>query len=83
MQALPPFSFFEFALAGIPLLAGTMAIIILFGQQLLPESSGRSLPSDFSKHARTLLEQYGLSNGLFRMRVKETSPLVRAENGHD
>jgi di/tricarboxylate transporter len=53
-----------------------MAIIILFGQKLLPESSGRSLPSDFSKHARTLLEQYGLSNGLFRMRVKETSPLV-------
>jgi di/tricarboxylate transporter len=71
-----PFSFFEFALAGIPLVAGTMAIIILFGQKLLPESSGRSLPSDFSKHARTLLEQYGLSNGLFRMRVKETSPLV-------
>ena len=73
---LPPFGFFEFALVGIPLLAGTMAIIILFGQQLLPESSGRSLPSDFSKHARTLLEQYGLSTGLFRMRVKETSPLV-------
>lgn len=73
---LRPFGFFEFALVGVPLLMGTMAIIILWGKQLLPESSGRSLPSDFSKHARTLLEQYGLSNGLFRMRVKETSPLV-------
>ena len=73
---LPGFQFFEFALAGIPLLAGTMAIIILFGQRLLPESSGRSLPSDFSRHARTLVEQYGLSNGLFRMRVKATSPLA-------
>ena len=80
---LPPFGFFEFALVGIPLLAGTMAIIILFGQQLLPESSGRSLPSDFSKHARTLLEQYGLSTGLFRMRVQRDVTACRAENGHD
>ncbi|HVY41559.1 MAG TPA: SLC13 family permease [Hyphomicrobiaceae bacterium] len=78
---LPPFEFFEFALAGVPLLAGTMAIIILFGQRLLPERSGRSLPSDFSKHARTLLEQYGLSDGLFRMRVKDTSPLVGQATG--
>lgn len=73
---LRPFGFFEFALAGIPLLAGTMAIIIIFGQHLLPKTGARSLPADFSRHARTLLEQYGLSNGLFRMRVKDTSPLV-------
>jgi di/tricarboxylate transporter len=73
---LRPFGFFEFALAGIPLLAGTMAIIIIFGERLLPKTGGRSLPADFSRHARTLLEQYGLSSGLFRMRVKETSPLV-------
>jgi di/tricarboxylate transporter len=73
------FHFFEFALVGIPLLAGTIAIITLFGERLLPQSSGRSLPSDFSKHARTLIEQYGLSNGLFRLRVKESSQLVGQE----
>jgi di/tricarboxylate transporter len=73
------FHFFEFALVGIPLLAGTMTIIILFGERLLPQSSGRSLPSDFSTHARTLIEQYGLSNGLFRLRVKESSRLVGQE----
>lgn len=70
------FSFFEFAIAGIPLLAGTMAIIILFGQKLLPETAGASMPADFSKHARTLVEQYGLSGGLFRTRIKESSQLV-------
>lgn len=75
---LPRFGFFEFALAGIPLLAGTMAIIILFGQRLLPETAGKSMPSDFSKHARTLVEQYGLTNGLFQMRVKDSSQLVGA-----
>jgi di/tricarboxylate transporter len=78
---LRPFGFFEFALAGIPLLAGTMAIIVLFGQRLLPERGGRSIPSDFSSHARTLVEQYGLSNGLFQMRVRATSLLIGKEPG--
>lgn len=76
---LPAFGFFEFALAGVPLVAGTMAIIVLFGERLLPQSSGRTLPADFSKHARTLVEQYGLSNGLFRLRLKSTSPLIGRE----
>ena len=49
---LPPFGFFSFAIAGIPLVAGTILIVVLFGQRLLPERSGRSLPSDLSRHAR-------------------------------
>ncbi len=73
---LRAFGFFEFALVGIPLLLGTMAIVILFGQWLLPERNGQSLPSDLSKHANTLIEQYALNNGLFRVRVREASPLV-------
>ena len=71
-----PFSFFEFTIVGIPLLIGVMAIVVLFGQRLLPERGGPSMPADFSRHARTLVEQYGLSTGLFRMRVRESSSLV-------
>jgi di/tricarboxylate transporter len=52
--------FFDFALLGIPLLAGTIAIIVLFGERLLPYRAPRSMPADFSSHARTLLHQYGL-----------------------
>jgi di/tricarboxylate transporter len=70
------FGYFEFALAGIPLLLGTMAIIVLFGQRLLPERSGRSMPSDLSRHARTLIEQYRLDDGLFKLRVRPGSPFV-------
>lgn len=73
---LGSFGFFEFAIVGIPLLAGTIAIIVLFGKQLLPERSGPAIPSDFSKHAQTLVEQYGLSDGLFQMRVRETCPYI-------
>ncbi len=68
------FGFFSFTLVGVPLLIGTVAIIILFGQKLLPESSGPSMPLDFSRHARTLVEQYGLTDGVFRMRLRRTSP---------
>jgi di/tricarboxylate transporter len=73
---LERFGFFEFTLVGVPLLCGTMAIIILFGEKLLPESSGRSVPADFSRHARTLVEQYRLSDGMFQMRVRQSSPLI-------
>lgn len=76
------FGFFEFALAGVPLLLGTVAIIMLFGKRLLPERSGQSLPSDLSTHARTLVEQYRFWPGSTRMRVREDSPWIgrRAED---
>ena len=73
------FGFFEFALAGIPLLAGTMAIIILFGQRLLPERNGATMPADFSRHAKTLVEQYGLASGVYQMRVRASSPYIGME----
>ncbi|KQV66331.1 SLC13 family permease [Rhizobium sp. Root1220] len=74
------FGFFEFALVGVPLLAGTMAIIVLFGKQLLPERNGATMPADFSQHAKTLVEQYGLANGIYQMRVRASSPFVGASS---
>ena len=70
------FGFFEFALVGVPLLAGTMAIIILFGKRLLPERNGATMPADFSRHAKTLVEQYGLASGIYQMRVRASSPFI-------
>lgn len=72
------FGFFEFALVGVPLLAGAMVIIVLFGQRLLPERNGATMPADFSRHARTLVEQYGLASGVYQMRVRASSPYVGA-----
>ena len=56
------FGYFEFALVGVPLLIGTIAIVVLFGERLLPQRSPRVLPPDFSDHARTLVEQYELEH---------------------
>ena len=75
---LPAFGYFEFALVGVPLLVGTMAIVVLFGERLLPHRSGRTIPPDLSKHARTLVEQYKLDDGLFQLRVRPRSPYVGA-----
>jgi di/tricarboxylate transporter len=72
------FGFFDFTIVGVPLLIGTLAIIVLFGQRLLPERGGPSMPMDFSRHARTLVEQYGLADGAFRLRVRQTSPYADA-----
>lgn len=41
-----------FALPGVPLLLGTLAIVLLFGHRLLPQRTARAVPADFSEHAR-------------------------------
>jgi di/tricarboxylate transporter len=75
---MAPFGFFSFAVAGVPLIIGTIAVVVFFGQRLLPERSGRSLPPDLSRHARTLVEQYRLEDGLFQLRIRARSPFVGA-----
>lgn len=55
-----PFAFFEFALAGLPALAGTVAIILLLGDRLLPERTPSAIPSDLSVRVQLLRSQYQL-----------------------
>jgi di/tricarboxylate transporter len=73
--------FFEWALLGVPQLAGTIAITVLLGAWLLPERRSRSLPADLSAHAQTLVEQYRLENGLHHLRVRSSSPLIGTARG--
>jgi di/tricarboxylate transporter len=70
------FGYFEFALVGIPMLIGSIAIVVLFGERLLPTRAARTIPADLSQHARTLVEQYRLEDGAFHLRVRGNSPLV-------
>lgn len=70
------FGYFEFALVGVPLLAGAMLIAVFLGARLLPVRESRALPPDLSSHARTLVEQFRLDDGVHQLRVREGSPLV-------
>jgi di/tricarboxylate transporter len=56
------FGFFEFALAGVPLLLGAIAIVVLFGERLIPERKPETIPTDLSQHGQALVDQYGLSD---------------------
>jgi di/tricarboxylate transporter len=52
------FGFFEFALTGIPLLVGTVVIVIVGGRRLLPHRSPLSLPPDLTGLESQLQQQY-------------------------
>jgi len=78
-----PFGFLEFALVGVPLVAGTVAIVLVFGGRLLPERRSDQLPPDLSGLARTLVRDYSLDN-VVHLRVSEASELVgRPRSGWD
>jgi di/tricarboxylate transporter len=52
--------YLEFAFVGLPLVIGTMAIVILFGEHVLPKRRARAISRDFSDHADTLAAHYGI-----------------------
>ena len=68
--------FFEWAIVGVPLFAGAMVIILIFGPHLLPKRRSGSLPVDLSGHAHTLVEQYGIKDGMHHLRVRASSPYI-------
>jgi di/tricarboxylate transporter len=70
------FGFFEFALVGIPLVIGTVLIMWLFGQGLLPSRTPHSMPRDLSEHAHVLLDHYLLPDSSTRLKVLPRSSLI-------
>lgn len=57
------FGYFEFALAGLPLVIGTLAIIVLFGAKLLPNRTPASAPVDLERLASILRADYEIDAG--------------------
>ena len=80
------FGFFEFGAVGVPLVAGTILIIALFGDRLVPERRAAVMSTDLSQHAQTLREQYALSvdadsllgphSGVSEVVIPPRSPLI-------
>ncbi len=58
------FGFFEFARAGIFLVAGTVLAAIVFAR-LIPTSRDASITKDFGNHLDTLLDHYEIDQGFF------------------
>jgi di/tricarboxylate transporter len=52
------FGFFEFALAGVPLLIGTVAVVLTLAPRLLPHRNPASMPRDLTQLDDTLRRHY-------------------------
>jgi di/tricarboxylate transporter len=70
------FPFFAFAVVGVPLVIGTIAISVFLGPRLLPAARPAHPPADLARHAHTLDVHYALTDGFYRLRVRELSPLL-------
>ena len=70
------FPFFSFALVGIPLLVGTVALCVLLGPRLLPRRTPEHTAPDLGALAETLEGQYQLTDGFYRLRVRSRSDLI-------
>lgn len=80
------FSYFSFALVGVPLLVGVVGITAVIGPRVLPNRNGRNMPSDFSSLASTLARDYQLSDraddlftreeGVVEVLIPPRSPLI-------
>ncbi|MEV6273582.1 SLC13 family permease [Kribbella sp. NPDC051936] len=71
-----PFGFFSFAVVGVPLVIGTIAISVLLGPRLLPATRPAHPAADLAVHAETLDSHYALTDRFYRLRVRELSPLL-------
>jgi di/tricarboxylate transporter len=54
------FGFFSFSLVGVPLVIGSIVIVVLLGSRLLPHRTPQSLPADLSNLALSLSNQYDI-----------------------
>jgi di/tricarboxylate transporter len=70
------FGFFDYAVVGVPLLAGTVLLAVGLGPRVLPVRASQQVAPDLARHAQTLTAHYDLTDGVYRLRVREGSPLL-------
>ncbi len=75
------FGFFEFTLVGVPLVLAVIAVTVTVGPRVIPERRPRTMPPDLSRHARTLVEAYGLDSDVRPLWIGALSPLVGRSRG--
>ena len=75
-SGLRPFSFFEYALIGGPLLITALVYMALVGRRILPSRSADARPVDAAADLADLASAYSLGENQFRLRVRVNSSLI-------
>ncbi|MGO4598900.1 SLC13 family permease [Terrabacter sp. 2RAF25] len=78
----PAFRFFDFAVVGVPLVLGTIAVVVLLAPRVLPQRPSSVPVRDLGRHASRLAAYYELHEGFYRLRVRPGSPVVGIPAGH-
>jgi len=66
-----PFAFFSFALVGIPLLIGTVAVCLLLGKRLLPSRMPDYMPPDLGRYGEMLKSHYDLGEEIPQLLTRD------------
>lgn len=70
------FSFFEFALIGLPMLIVTILYFRYIGYKLLPKNQTNNKPVDIETTVHKWIEAYKLENDYYKLRVRSLSPFI-------
>lgn len=73
------FSFFEFALIGIPLMLIALVYFRYIGYKLLPENKTNNKPVNIESTLYNWIEAYKIHDEYFRLRVRSVSPLLNTK----
>lgn len=73
------FSFFEFALIGIPLLLIALLYFRYVGYKLLPSNKTNNKPVNIESTLYNWIEAYKVHDGYYRLRVRSISPLINTK----
>ncbi len=75
------FSFFEFALIGLPLLLISILYFRYVGYRLLPNHSTKNKPMNIEQEMHKWMENYSIGDNLYRLRIRSRSPLINTKVG--
>ncbi len=75
------FSFFEFALIGLPLLIVTIIYFRYIGHKLLPSNTTNNRPVNIDSEIHKWIKDYSIGDNVYRFRVRSMSPLIGTQIG--
>lgn len=73
------FSFFEFALIGLPLLIVGLLYFRFIGHKLLPKRKTNNKPVDIDSTLHQWIEGYQIQESYYKLRIRSISPLINTK----
>lgn len=75
-NGLTGFSFFEFALIGLPLLLLAILYFRYIGYRLLPNHKTENRPVNIDSEVHKWIAHYSIGENMYRLRIRSMSPLI-------